>query len=427
MKYYQAIGDLYIDIKPSVFNQIQLQAESEYPNENGGMLAGYYSDDRHTVYIERLVVPVEKRTERTTFIRNTKGLEKVWQELSKEGLVYVGEWHSHPNGSTKYSVADLQSMIEIEKEVAIENPILLIVGVKRDGISAHSFYGYKNNKLLEYKMIIDLKELFYGLQKQMLTSLNVEREHIRHPGSKGDATEQRWIDFLRTYLPDRYKVDKAIVIDSMGNISEQIDIVIYDAIYTPFIFKQDGFMYIPAESVYAVFEVKQDLKENIEYAAHKVESVRKLQRTSVEMVASGKRLPARALTKILGGILTTTSSYQDYNTIKKHLKKLNGYQTLDLGCLCDSGSFFVNYREDVPAGIDISKGIADIQENRKYIEHVYKSREIMDDGIKFSDKNVSLFTFFLQLVSCLKSIGTVPAIDINEYLNTLGETIDNDV
>ena len=47
--------------------------------------------------------------------------------------------------------------------------------------------------------------------------------------------------------------------------------------------------------------------------------------------------------------------------------------------------------------------------------------------IKFSDKDVSLFTFFLQLVSYLKSIGTVPAIDINEYLKAIDEKIDEEI
>ena len=51
MKYYLVNDDLYIEINASVFNQIKLQAEGEYPNENGGMLAGRYSADRHTVYI----------------------------------------------------------------------------------------------------------------------------------------------------------------------------------------------------------------------------------------------------------------------------------------------------------------------------------------------------------------------------------------
>lgn len=422
MKYYLASNDLYIEIQASVFNQIKLQAEGEYPNENGGMLVGRYSADMHTVYIEKVVVPVEKLTSREKFMRNAKGLEKVWKQLAKDGLRYVGEWHSHPNGSTQYSGTDLAAMVDIEKEVTIENPLLLIVGVRSSGLSSHTFYCYKNNKLLEYKKMIDLRELFHGLQEQMQASLKVNREFIGHSGSKGDATEQHWIEFLRAYLPDRYKVDKAIVIDSTGNVSEQMDVVIYDAIYTPFIFKQDGFMYIPAESVYAVFEVKQDVKGHIEYAAQKVESVRKLKRTSIGMVASGKFAAARPLTKIIGGILTTTSSYSGNDTVKTQLKKLKSLQTLDLGCLCDTGSFYVDYNETVPEGIDPTN---DIKDNRKYIEQVYESREINE--IKFSDKDVSLFTFFLQLVSYLKSIGTVPAIDINAYLKAIHAKIDEDI
>lgn len=422
MKYYLTNDDLYIEIKASVFNQIQMQAMGEYPNENGGMLAGRYSADRRTVYIEKVIVPIGKTTGRTTFVRNSNGLDKEWEKLAKEGIRYVGEWHSHPNSSSKYSRMDLLAMIDIEKEVNIENPILLIVGVRRKGISTHTFYCYKNNKLFEYKKMIDLRELFHGLQKQMLASLDVDREFIGHPGSKGDATEQHWIDFLRTYLPDRYKVDKAIVIDSTGNVSEQMDIVIYDAIYTPFIFKQDGFIYIPAESVYAVFEVKQDVKGHIDYAAQKVESVRKLKRTSIGMVASGRPTAARPLTKIIGGILTTTSSYSGNDTVKNQLKNLRGYQTLDLGCFCDIGSFYVDYKETLPEDIDPTK---DIKENRKYIEQVYVSREVKE--IKFSDKDVSLFTFFLQLVSYLKSIGTVPAIDINAYLKAIHAKIDEDI
>lgn len=411
--------DLYIEIQASVFNQIQLQAEAEYPNENGGMLAGRYSVDRHTVYIEKVVVPVEKLTSRTTFKRKAKGLEKVWEQLVKDGLRYVGEWHSHPNGSTQYSNTDLTAMVDIEKEVTIANPLLLIVGVRGDGLSAHTFYCYKNNKLLKYKKMIDLRNLFHGLQEQMLTSLNVNRMFIEHPGSKGDATEQHWIEFLRAYLPERYKVDKAIVIDSTGNVSEQMDVVIYDAIYTPFIFKQDGFMYIPAESVYAVFEVKQDVKGYIEYAAKKIESVRKLKRTSISMVASGITKPARPLTKIIGGILTTTSSYKENDRVIKQLEELKGLQTLDLGCLCDAGSFYVDYKETVPKDID------PITDNCKYIEQVYESREVKE--IEFSNKEVSLFTFFLQLVSYLKSIGTVAAIDINAYLKAINAKIDEDI
>ena len=66
-----------------------------------------------------------------------------------------------------------------------------------------------------------------------------------------------------------------------------------------------------------------------------------------------------------------------------------------------------------------------IKDNRKYIEQVYESRKVNE--IEFSNKNVSLFTFFLQLVSYLKSIGTVPAIDINAYLKVINAKIDEEI
>ena len=83
---------------------------------------------------------------------------------------------------------------------------------------------------------IDLKQLFEGLQGQMQAQLSTNRDFITHPGSKGDALENAWIEWLRTYLPNRYSVDKAIVIDCEGNTSQQMDIVIYDNWFTPFIF-----------------------------------------------------------------------------------------------------------------------------------------------------------------------------------------------
>ena len=48
-------------------------------------------------------------------------------------------------------------------------------------------------------------------------------------------------------------------------------------------------------------------------------------------------------------------------------------------------------------------------------------------NIQFSTANNSLFTFFLQLVSYLKSIGTVPAIDVNAYLKAIHERVDEEI
>lgn len=422
MKYKDEENGLYMVIDALVLCKIESQAREEYPNENGGMLAGRYSDDNRTVWVERVITPTGKRSTRRNFEREVEGMKDMWEELEKEGLRYVGEWHSHPNGTTAYSDTDFEAMKSIEQEVTIENPLLLITSVRRNGVDSHAVYYYKNGRLIKYKKMIDLKELFGSMQQEMLASLQTNRKYISHLGSMGDASEERWMNFLRTYLPDRYEVDKAIVIDALGNVSDQIDVVIYDNLYTPFIFNKDGFKYVPAESVYAVFEVKQDLYENIEYAADKVESVRRLQRTSIDMVSSGRLCKARLLTKIVGGILTVTNGYKKQETLEKHLRDLTGYRTLDMGCCIQDGSFFVDYNEIEIGRKDYS---GDITSNRVDIERVYDSRK--DAKIHFSKAEVSLFTFFLQLVNYLKAIGTVGAIDVNAYLEAIDEKVDENI
>jgi hypothetical protein len=261
---------------------------------------------------------------------------------------------------------------------------------------------------------VDLKSLFSGLQSQMVAQLSTNREFITHTGSKGDALENAWIEWLRNYLPKRYSVDKVIVIDCEGNTSHQIDIVIYDSWFTPFMFSQNGFHYIPAEGVYAVFEVKPDIKGTsdgksyIEYAGEKIESVRKLKRTSTTMINSGQKMKPRGLTKIIGGILTSTNSFYHNNenkTIETKIKELKNLTAIDIGCIADYGCFYVDYSGDEDSKIDdFEKRIKDY-----YIKRDFKS-------ITFSEKDSSLVAFFLQLTKYLQqSIGTIPAIDLNAY------------
>jgi len=109
---------------------------------------------------------------------------------------------------------------------------------------------------------VDLHRLFLGLQEQMVASLSTSRESVAHPATKGDATEIHWLDMFNRYLPERYSANKAFVVDSGGNLSQQCDVVIYDRQYSPFLFNQDSAKYVPAESVYAAFEVKQDISAN---------------------------------------------------------------------------------------------------------------------------------------------------------------------
>lgn len=239
---------------------------------------------------------------------------------------------------------------------------------------------------------INLKELFLNLQKQMDADFETYRKNVPHPGTKGDAGEFEWIEWLDKYLPKRYCVDKAFIIDYTGTLSQQIDVVIYDRQYTPFVFNQKGVKYIPAESVYAIFEVKQELdKGNIKYAGEKAKSVRLLERTSAPIIHAGGEIrePKKPF-KILAGILTFDCSWSPPlgEPFESALRDLDEDGSLELGCIIRHGAF-VNKKVD--GMLMLSKGTED---------------------------EAWLF-FFLNLFMELQRLGTAPAMDVTKYAQVL--------
>ena len=60
------------------------------------------------------------------------------------------------------------------------------------------------------------------------------RSLFGHTVIKGDASENVWIELLASYLPKRYSVERATVVDSLGNFSDQLDVVVFDRQYSPF-------------------------------------------------------------------------------------------------------------------------------------------------------------------------------------------------
>ena len=157
-------------------------------------------------------------------------------------------------------------------------------------------------------MTWSLTKILEGLHNDIHQKLETVRRSFNHPGTKGDGSEQVWLELLNDYLPQRYEAAKAHVVDSKGNFSDQIDVVVFDRQYSPFIFSYSGQVIIPAESVYAVFESKQAINANeIGYAQKKITSVRKLHRTSLPIPHAGGIYPPKPLIHIYGGFPTGMS------------------------------------------------------------------------------------------------------------------------
>ncbi len=167
----------------------------------------------------------------------------------------------------------------------------------------------------------------------MLAELKAIRKGVYHAPTMGDAGENRWRQFMRDHLPHRYQIEKAHVIDSNGKMSEQIDCVIFDRQYSNLVFNQDGVIYVPAESVYAVFELKQNItKQQIEYAGKKIRSVRVLKRTTVAVPQITGKFKKKTLRPIIGGIIAVVSDYKPaFGTgFKKNFSAMKGLWKIDI-------------------------------------------------------------------------------------------------
>jgi hypothetical protein len=222
---------------------------------------------------------------------------------------------------------------------------------------------------------IDIKKLFIALDEEMHLKLSSKIDEIYHPTSKGHESELNWIGLLRAYLPERYTVDSGFVVDCEGRISEQIDIIIYDRHFTPFIFRGENVVYIPAEGVYAVFEVKPHFdNENYHYAVKKLKSVKTLKRTSAifgHILGENKK----KLFNIIGGILTN------------EMKSAKGFDNIK-----------INSELSIILSLD------------------YGIKIINSKSIEMQTNKPILAFFLLKLIEILRGLGSVPALEVNEYL-----------
>ena len=231
--------------------------------------------------------------------------------------------------------------------------------------------------------MVTLTDLFISKQNGMSAQFDAS---LKHPVAKGNNSETAWRNFLIEYLPTRYACDNGFIIDSQNNVSEQIDIIIYDKYFSPFFFNYGTNKYIPAESVYAVFEVKPALnKKNFEYAQQKARSVRCLHRTSAPVISNGKIVPGRTPFPIIAGLLTNTCGWE--TVLPKQVLDENELGFLNL-CGCVDGYSWA--AKETKAGM-------------RYIKN--------------NNREESLLSFFMELLNLLQIRGTVPALDIPQYFD----------
>jgi len=94
---------------------------------------------------------------------------------------------------------------------------------------------------------------------QLQGVVDAVRDLIRHNLTKGIEAEQALADLLRSVLPLRFAAGKGFLIDTAGQQSNEIDLIILDSMNTARLFDFRAFELIPIEAALACIEVKTTL------------------------------------------------------------------------------------------------------------------------------------------------------------------------
>lgn len=131
-------------------SRVQYAAWRAWPYETGGILLGHTSKTTTTVSV--VIGPGPKaQHERHGFTPDAD-----WQaaEVAKawnldRSVEYLGDWHTHPGGTTRFSDLDRQAAVTISRSAAARQPrpVLLVLALGSDGGTGAAAAFLVNGKL----------------------------------------------------------------------------------------------------------------------------------------------------------------------------------------------------------------------------------------------------------------------------------------
>ena len=118
---------LSINITETAQHYVLRAASNAMPLETGGILVGCEVHGRITITSAIEIPDHNARIDKYTVAQGTTGPAVQGAQEVDPRVGYVGEWHTHPE-SSRPSITDLTTMLNLAQEPDISNPVLLLVG-----------------------------------------------------------------------------------------------------------------------------------------------------------------------------------------------------------------------------------------------------------------------------------------------------------
>ena len=206
---------------------------------------------------------------------------------------------------------------------------------------------------MEKSVIKKIIENYEQEEKSIVEQLSFKHEHGT---TIGGFREDIWKQMFKNIVPKKFAIEQSVfLIDSRGEVSKEVDLAIFDEMYTPYIFRKGRIKFIPIEAVAVAIQCKStnvynsnsknskgDGTENKSELCLWAESIRKLKTSddSITRIATGLVTGPVRSQKATRPILILCS-------LKKALKEAENFD-------------FLLYADDKTKKIDIT--IANLEE-----------------------------------------------------------------
>lgn len=146
--------NLKLIIVDKCLKRIENFSRQHYPDEFGGILTGSYLNDYKHVVISDVICPDNFFSSPYRFepdhLELNKKLKKLYKRFGGK-IEYVGDWHSHPNGTNHFSPSDFKSIQDVAKsnKVNTYSPVLLIAAYNKSSFDP-GFYVYFEGKIYKF-------------------------------------------------------------------------------------------------------------------------------------------------------------------------------------------------------------------------------------------------------------------------------------
>ena len=240
-----------------------------------------------------------------------------------------------------------------------------------------------------------LKNIFDNLEQSLYSDMSIRIEHNLEDGKYREYLVTK---VLQKIIPSKYSITNGFIIDSDNNISQEMDVIIYDKNYVPPFF-DETYTVVPIEAVIAVIQVKTTLKsDTLNDSIKNLNSIDKLNsKTGGKIIsANGTLITEKRYIKPYKIIIAYQTTYTDSHDFSNIMKDIDMLYIVEKNKI-----LFIKDRNK------IESVVCEKLETMEKAQKDYSVRKITESRLAF---------FALNLLEKMKLINNSIILNYEEYI-----------